>query len=67
MHLHPTQLTEQVVGYVRAAAVDVHAWDVNDVEMFQLCADLDLPWVTTDRLEHALEWRAARSSTGLRL
>jgi glycerophosphoryl diester phosphodiesterase len=66
VHLHPTQLTDQVVGYVRAAAVDVHAWDVNDVEVLQLCADLDLPWVTTDRLEHALAWRAGRGSTGSR-
>ena len=51
VHRHPTQLTEQLVGYLRDAAVDVHAWDVNDVGMLELCADLDLPGLTTDGLD----------------
>jgi glycerophosphoryl diester phosphodiesterase len=64
VHLHPTQLTEDVVVAIRSAGVDVHAWDVNDVQMLQLCADLNLPWVTTDHLERALEWRAANRRSG---
>jgi glycerophosphoryl diester phosphodiesterase len=59
VHLHPTQLTKDVVAAVRSVGVEVHAWDVNEVPMLQLCADLNLLWVTTDRLEEALEWRAA--------
>jgi glycerophosphoryl diester phosphodiesterase len=67
VHLHPTQLTERVVAEVRSAGVEVHAWDVNDVPMLQLCADLDLPWVTTDHLEEALAWRAATAVAGSRV
>jgi glycerophosphoryl diester phosphodiesterase len=67
VHLHPTQLAEEVVVAVRSAGVEVHAWDVNDVQALQRCADLKLPWVTTDHLEAALEWRAARGSTGSRM
>jgi hypothetical protein len=44
--------------------VDVHAWDVNDVERLQRCIDLELPWATTDHLKCALEWRATRSRPG---
>lgn len=67
VHLHPSQLAEEVVDAVRAAGVDVHAWDVNEVQMLQLCADLDLPWATTDHLERALEWRAATGSPDRRV
>lgn len=67
VHLHPTQLTEEVVVGVRAAGVDVHAWDVNDAQMLQLCADLGLLWATTDHLERALEWRAGIGSPGLHI
>jgi glycerophosphoryl diester phosphodiesterase len=62
VHLHPTQLTENVVFAVRSASMEVHAWDVNDVRTLQLCADLDVPSITTDHLERALDWRAARGS-----
>lgn len=30
VHLHPTQLTADVASLMRASAVDIHAWQVND-------------------------------------
>jgi glycerophosphoryl diester phosphodiesterase len=58
VHLHPTQLSEEIVSYVRAGRVEVHAWDVNDVDAFNLAAKLELPFVCTDELEHAFRWRS---------
>ncbi len=59
VHLHPTQLTPDVVSSVRAWGVQVHAWDVNDEQALRLTADLELPWICTDDLEQALAFRNA--------
>ncbi|MFH1929813.1 MAG: glycerophosphodiester phosphodiesterase, partial [Chloroflexota bacterium] len=32
VHLHPSQLSPEVVSTVRSHGVDIHAWDVNDEE-----------------------------------
>jgi glycerophosphoryl diester phosphodiesterase len=58
VHLHPTQLSPQVVKEIRSAGKEVHAWDVNDERGLDLVHELGLPRVCTDRLEQALAYRA---------
>jgi glycerophosphoryl diester phosphodiesterase len=60
VHLHPSQLTEEVVGHIRAGGVDVHAWDVNDLAALDLAAALGIRVVCTDHLEQAPRWRASK-------
>jgi glycerophosphoryl diester phosphodiesterase len=58
VHLHPTQLTADVAARVRAGAVEIHAWQVNDPQTLQLAADLDVPSVCTDQVEQAVTFVA---------
>jgi glycerophosphoryl diester phosphodiesterase len=62
VHLHPTQLFPQVVDRVRASGMAVHAWDVNDAAALQIAFDLGIPRLCTDRLQQALDFRAALSA-----
>jgi len=57
VHLHPTQLTHEVVSAIRAQGIDVHAWEVNDERSLRLAADLGLPQICTDELEQAVAFR----------
>jgi glycerophosphoryl diester phosphodiesterase len=57
VHLHPSQLTADVVSHVRAGAVDIHAWQVNDAQALQLAADLEVPSICTDQVEQAVAFR----------
>lgn len=57
VHLHPTQLTADVVSLVRAGAVQIHAWQVNDQRALQLAADLQVPSICTDKVEQAVAFR----------
>lgn len=57
VHLHPTQLSVEVVEAVRAGGIDVHSWDVNDREAFELMLELEIPRFTTDRASEILRWR----------
>lgn len=59
VHLHPTQLTAEVVRYVRAGAVEIHAWQVNDLRSLQLACDLEVPSICTDEVEQAVAFRQA--------
>jgi glycerophosphoryl diester phosphodiesterase len=60
VHLHPTQLSPGVVSTVRAAGIEIHAWDVNDEQALQAAAEFDIPKICTDRLQQALEFRQRR-------
>jgi glycerophosphoryl diester phosphodiesterase len=57
VHLHPSQLTGDVVRRVRAGAVDVHAWQVNDARALQLAADLEVRSICSDQVEEAVAFR----------
>lgn len=63
VHLHPTQLTADVVSSVRAGGVEVHAWDVNDEQALRRAVDFGLPWICTDDLERALAFRNGAPET----
>ncbi len=57
VHLHPTQLSTQVVSAIRSAGIEVHAWDVNDEASLALTASLSIPRICTDRPAEALAFR----------
>lgn len=49
VHLHPTQLSREVVGTIRSGGLDVHAWDINDKQSLTRVAELGISKVCTDR------------------
>lgn len=53
VHLHPTQLTPEVVEKVRKQNIEIHAWDVNDEQSLNLCAQLGIPKICTDKFQEA--------------
>ena len=57
IHLHPTQLLPETVAAIRAAGIEVHAWDVNDVHALDAVTALHIPRICTDRPKDALEYR----------
>jgi glycerophosphoryl diester phosphodiesterase len=57
VHLHPTQLSPDVVAAVRSLGIEVHAWDVNDEDSLTLAFDLSIPKICTDDLTRALDFR----------
>lgn len=57
VHLHPTQLSPEVVATVHSSGLEVHAWDVNDEESLSRVAELGIPRFDTDEVQLALEFR----------
>jgi glycerophosphoryl diester phosphodiesterase len=57
VHLHPTQLFPDVVSAIRAAGLEVHGWDVNDLEALRMVKQLEIPRFDTDNPRLALEFR----------
>jgi len=57
VHLHPTQLSPEEVSTVRSAGIEVHSWDVNDVDSLAMIQELSIPKFDTDNLRLALEFR----------
>ena len=60
VHLHPSQLNNEVVASIRAGGVEVHAHSVNDEGSLQLAVALDLPWICSDEPERAQTFRRER-------
>jgi glycerophosphoryl diester phosphodiesterase len=63
IHLHPTQLSREVVAAIEAAGIELHAWDVNDEGSLSLAAELGIARICTDRLAQALEFRHSAART----
>jgi glycerophosphoryl diester phosphodiesterase len=57
VHLHPTQLSFDVVSAIRKQWIDVHAWDVNEADSLEKCLELKIPRICTDRFLEAFEFR----------
>ena len=57
LHLHPMQLVEEVVSSIRSEGIEVHAWDVNDVQSLQKIVELGIPRISTDFPDEALKFR----------
>jgi glycerophosphoryl diester phosphodiesterase len=61
VHLHPAQLSSEVVSAVRSWGIEVHAWDVNDEQSLNSTMELGIPRICTDKLQQALEFHQRRS------
>jgi glycerophosphoryl diester phosphodiesterase len=57
VHLHPTQLTEEVVSAIQKQGLQVHAWDVNDEQSLNTAVQLGIPKVCTDTFQLARDFR----------
>lgn len=57
VHLHPTQLSGEVVEQVRKYGIEIHAWDVNDEKSLETIAELAIPKICTDRFQFAQSFR----------
>lgn len=57
VHLHPSQLSDEVVDYVRRSGFEIHAWDVNDERALQKILEYNIPKVCTDKFKLATTFR----------
>ncbi|MBN2387713.1 MAG: hypothetical protein JXB85_11900 [Anaerolineales bacterium] len=57
VHLHPDQLTREVVTLVRKGGIEIHAWDVNDRRALEITSELGIPKICTDRFDEAFAFR----------
>jgi glycerophosphoryl diester phosphodiesterase len=57
VHLHPSQLSDQVVSTVRNAGIEIHVWDVNDEQSLQKIMEYNIPRICTDHFEQAADFR----------
>ena len=57
VHLHPAQLSTEIVAAVQQHGIQVHACDVNDEKSLKLVAELGIPRICTDRFQQAHEFR----------
>jgi glycerophosphoryl diester phosphodiesterase len=57
VHLHPTQLSPEVVTSIRQQGIEVHSWDVNDELTLNAMLELKIPRICTDKLQQALTFR----------
>ena len=57
VHLHPTQLVEDVMSSIQGEGIEVHAWDVNDLQSLERIVELSIPRICTDHPNEALKFR----------
>lgn len=51
VHLHPSQLSWEVVSTIRRRGIEIHAWDVNDEQALETVLELDVARVDTDHFQ----------------
>lgn len=56
VHLHASQLSREVVGYIREGGVEVHAWGVNDFQGFETARFLNIGRICSDALSLAVQY-----------
>ena len=57
VHLHPNQLSEEVVNFVRRSGFEIHAWEVNNEHAIQKILQYNIPRICTDYFEWAADFR----------
>jgi hypothetical protein len=62
VHLHPTQLTAEVVQNIWEQSLEVHSWDINNLEALETISNLGIPKFTTDELQLSLDFRGGQFS-----
>ncbi len=63
VHLHPSQLTREVVSEIHKQGIQVHAWDVNDEQALKTAAELEIPRICTDNFQQAKTFRQSMMLT----
>jgi glycerophosphoryl diester phosphodiesterase len=64
VHLHPAQLSHEVVGKIRRNGIEVHAWDVNDEQALKTVTELEIPRICTDKFQQAKTFRQRMTLAG---
>jgi glycerophosphoryl diester phosphodiesterase len=57
VHLHPSQLSGEVVDYVQRSGFEIHAWDINNERAIQKIVEYNIPRICTDHFEWAADYR----------
>ena len=57
VHLHPTQLSKDVVAELYAKGIEIHTWDVNDEQSLEIITNLGISRICTDELRMAHTYR----------
>lgn len=57
VHLHPSQLSEEVVNALHKQDIEIHAWDVNDEKSLQTVTKFGIPRLCTDDFKQAFAFR----------
>ncbi len=57
VHLHPSQLSAEVVNVIRNQGIEIHAWDVNDEQSLEIVTKFGIPRICTDYFKQALAFR----------
>ncbi len=59
VHLHPSQLSEEMVKILKSRGIQTHAWDVNSVDALAFVTGIGIPRICTDefRMAHAYRER----------
>jgi len=55
VHLHASQLSEEVVSKIRHGGCEVHAWGINDPSTYAAARELQISRLCTDNLEEILK------------
>ena len=53
VHLHPSHLSGEVIGFVRSYGIQIHSWDVNAEHASQAIVEYNIPRFCTDQFELA--------------
>jgi len=53
IHLHPSQLSVEVVNTIRQQGIQFHAWDVNSTADLRRVREMDITIICTDNLIQA--------------
>jgi len=57
VHLHSSQLTDEIVSVIREGGCEVHAWGINDPSSLEVAEKLKIPQICTDNLRQAIQFR----------
>lgn len=57
VHLHPTQVSAEMVATLKGKGIETHAWDVNDVDSLAFMTAIGVPKICTDEFRMAQAYR----------
>jgi glycerophosphoryl diester phosphodiesterase len=63
VHLHPSQLSLEMVKTLKDRGIETHAWDVNDVDTLAFVAGIGIPRICTDEFRMAQRYRQDLAAT----